>query len=248
MDKLLLEIESIKKQMGINVNSNLLFESKMPPEIWVKLTKYFDDIAGVGEKELDELVSKGLIDDADLKWLKNNIDEIKLKSKNITNPANITDPTLKKFDYIFSKLSEEELKVLSRKAVSNFIDHNKKDFMGANTLLTTFSKSIDDIGKGIINPNNQKLIDYVQNGGKLSDLYRNELSKVYDGEVLEELVRRFKNDARFLDAEEIILNKGLTIDVILEREIRKLLDDPTYKDLNSLEKLKKLNELKLALS
>ena len=66
MDKLLLEIQKIQSRMGI------LVETTIPPAIWSKLTKYFDEVAGVGKKELDDLASKGLIDPYELKWLNQN--------------------------------------------------------------------------------------------------------------------------------------------------------------------------------
>ena len=109
MDKLLLEIQKIQSRMGI------LVETTIPPSIWSKLTKYFDEVAGVGKKELDNLSEKGLIDPNELKWLNQNADLIKSKASKITNPANLTDPTLKKFDQIFSRLSSEELVALTNK-------------------------------------------------------------------------------------------------------------------------------------
>ena len=238
MDKLLLEIQKIQSRMGI------LVETTIPPSIWSKLTKYFDEVAGVGKKELDNLSEKGLIDPNELKWLNQNADLIKSKASKITNPANLTDPTLKKFDQIFSRLSSEELVALTNKAVSNFINNNPKDFIGSKTLLNRFNSAVESIEKGVIDSSNKALVEYVKNGGKIVDLYRNEISKMYDGEVLEELVRRFKNDERFMDAERIILDADLTLEEILDKEIQKLYDDPTYKDLTDLQKTKKLNELR----
>ena len=222
----------------------ILVETTIPPAIWSKLTKYFDEVAGVGKKELDDLASKGLIDPYELKWLNQNADLIKSKASKITNPANLTDPALKKFDQIFSRLSPEELAKLSNKAVSNFINNNPKDFIGSKTLLNRFNSAVESIEKGVIDSSNKALVEYVKNGGKIVDLYRNEISKMYDGEVLEELVRRFKNDERFVDAEQIILDSDLTLEEILDKEIQKLYDDPTYKDLTDLQKTKKLNELR----
>lgn len=238
MDKLLLEIQKIQSRMG------LIVETTIPPAIWSKLTKYFDELAGVGKKELDDLAEKSLIDPYELKWLNQNADLIKSKASKITNPANLTDPVLKKFDEIFSRLSSEELVAITNKAVSNFINNNPKDFVGSKTLLNTFSKAVESIEKGVIDASNKNLVEYVKNGGKIVDLYRKEMSKMYDGEVLEELVRRFKNDERFMDAEQMILDADLTLEEILDKEIQKLYDDPTFKDLSDLEKTKKLNELR----
>ena len=77
MDKLLLEIQKIQSRMGI------LVETTIPPSIWSKLTKYFDEVAGVGKKELDNLSEKGLIDPNELKWLNQNADLIKSKASKL---------------------------------------------------------------------------------------------------------------------------------------------------------------------
>jgi hypothetical protein len=246
MNKLILEIEKMKSNMGIvnNSHKDLLFEATIPPDLWVKLTKYIDDLAGLGKRDLDDLVTRKLIDADELKWIKQNADEIKLMARNITNPSNLTDPMLKKYDNIIARLSKEDGEMLLKKAVSSYIDSNPRDFVAQKNLINVFTNALNNIEKGIVDSSNIKLVEYVQNGGKIVDLYKAELEKVYKGEVLDELVRRFKENPLFKDAEEIIINEGLSLEQILNREIKKLLEDPTYKDLTSLEKVAKLNELK----
>jgi len=98
----------------------------------------------------------------------------------------------------------DELDSLKKIAVSNYIDSNPRDFVAQKNLINVFTKALNNIEKGIVDRSNIKLVEYVQNGGKIVDLYKSELEKLYKGELLDELVRRFKENPLFKDADKII--------------------------------------------
>jgi PBP1b-binding outer membrane lipoprotein LpoB len=123
----------------------------------------------------------------------------------IQNPDELD--SLKKIavsNYIDSNPNPDELDSLKKIVVSNYIDSNPRDFVAQKNLINVFTKALNNIEKGIVDRSNIKLVEYVQNGGKIVDLYKSELEKLYKGELLDELVRRFKENPLFKDADKII--------------------------------------------
>ena len=224
MENLVLQIESIKKLM--NINESLLTESTVPADVWLKLSKYFDEIVIGGEKSLDNLVTNGRITKSDLQWLKSNAIDIARKAKSIIDPSSITDDVLKRFTRIIVKVPSNELRVLSKTAFNNWILKNPDKINPGLTLMDTLSNQLDLIRTGNIVqvvPGIKRAID---NGDTWESIFKFNLEKNgYKDELLGELLERFRNDVRFKNADDLTkIAKGEDIGEISEELYQKSID------------------------
>ena len=123
------------------------------------------------------------------------------RAQNIINPNYLTDSILKKYDDTI--ISKKYREVWLREAASKWVDRHPEP---QKTLMNTLIKTIEKIENDEIDSTNIYIVKYVQKGGEIVDIYRLNLENIYKGEVLEELVRRFKNNPKFEGAEEKILD------------------------------------------
>ena len=209
MKSLVLEIEQIKKMM--NISESLLTEATVPVELWLKLTKYFDEFAMGGEKAIDDLFTNGRITEIELDWLKKNADEIATLAKNITDPSKISDPVLKKFTGIIAKVPAAELKVLSKKAFNTWLLKNPDKIMPGLTLMDTLAKEFDKIQKGLTGQYDVDIKNALDNGVTMEDLFIFNLKQNnITGDLFDELLERFRKDPRFTaETTEEILQKSI---------------------------------------
>jgi hypothetical protein len=227
MKSLVLEIESIKKMM--NIDESLLTEAIVPAKTWMKLSKYFDEIAGAGEKSLDELVTNGRITSSELAWLKRNARDIANKAKNIVDPSKITDDMLKKFTIIVSKVPSNELAVLSKKAFNNWIEKNPDKINPGLTLMDTLSDQLTLLKSGRESELLPVVKQTIDSGGSWESIFKYNLERNgYKDELLEELLERFRNDARFKNADEWSkISKGEDAGEVTEELYQESLDELT---------------------
>jgi len=210
MKSLVLEIEQIKKMM--NINESLLTESTVPVELWIKITKYFDEFATGGSKAIDDLFTNKRITEIELDWLKKNADEISTLAKNITDPSKISDPVLKKFTGIIAKVPSSELKILSKKAFNTWLLKNPDKILPGLTLMDTLAKEYDAIQKGLTGQYSIDIKNALDNGVTMEDLFIFNLKQQkITGDLFDELLERFRKDTRFPPAgtAEEILQKSI---------------------------------------
>ena len=227
MKSLVLEIDSIKKMM--NIKESLLNEAVVPAKIWVKLSKYFDEIAGAGERSLDELVTNKRITSAELAWLKRNASDIARKAKNIVDPANITDDMLKIFTKIVSKVPSNELSALSKKAFNNWISKNPDKINPGMSLMDTLSDQLSLLKSGRESELLPVVKQTIDGGGTWESIFKYNLERNgYKDELLDELLERFRNDVRFKNADEWSkISRGEDVGEIADEMYQESLDEFT---------------------
>jgi hypothetical protein len=236
MKDLISEIQTMRNRMGLkNVSTpKILSEASIPTPLWNKLAKYFDELILGSEKSFDDLAKKGVITNEELLWLKKNASEISRKAKNIVDP-NTNEYILKNFKGIVNKISSTELTTLSKKAFKTWFDNQE-------TLIELTDFFIEALFK------NQKVIDAVEKGVDVEKIIKDTIMnekgfnafKEYKDDIADYIVERVRKDIET----KTIKSEPLNIENIIQNKIDDLLNDPTYKDLNSLEKLKKINTLK----
>jgi len=242
MKDLISEIQTMRNRMGLkNVSTpKILSEASIPTPLWNKLAKYFDELILGSEKSLDDLAKKGVITNEELLWLKKNASEISRKAKNIVDP-NTNEYILKKFKTITQNVTEDELEKLSKIGFETWLEKNPKTLEPIDALTDKISKLIEEFSSTGKIQNDPELTKYLNNGGTWEDLFKSTLeSEGYKDELLDFALERFKKNIQT----KIVKTEPLNVENIIEDKINKLLNDPTYKDLNSLEKLKKINTLK----
>jgi hypothetical protein len=227
MKSLVLEIDSIKKMM--NIKESLLNEAVVPAKIWTKLSKYFDEIAGAGERSLDELVTNKRITSTELAWLKRNASDIARKAKNIVDPANITDDMLKIFTKIVSKVPSNELSALSKKAFNNWISKNPDKINPGMSLMETLSDQLSLLKSGRQSELLPVVKQTIDGGGTWESIFKYNLERNgYKDELLDELLERFRNDVRFKNADEWSkISKGGDVGEITDELYQESLDEFT---------------------
>jgi hypothetical protein len=241
MKDLISEIQTMRNRMGLNTTPKILSEAPIPTPLWNKLAKYFDELIRGGEKSFDDLAKKGVITNEELIWLKKNASEIARKAKTITDPNTVSDLVLKKFKNIVTKISKDEIEKLSKVAFNTWLEKNPKILVPIDALTNKISKLIEEFSSTGKIQNDSELTEYLNNGGTWEGLFKSTLeSEGYKDDLLDFALEKFRKDAKI----KLSKTKPLNIENIIEDKINNLLNDPTYKDLNSLEKLKKINTLK----
>ena len=246
MKDLVLEIQTIKNMMGLKnvTNLKILNEVAGPKPLWVKLGKYFDELLLGGEKTFDDLAKKGTITNEELNWLKKNASVVSKKAKSITDPNIISDTVLNKFKNIVNKISKDEIEKLSKTAFDSWLSKNPNIFDPVEKLIDELTKLKDEyskLGSNEVLKGNEELSEYLNKGGSWDEIFKLNLeTQGYKDELLDLALDRFEKNNEF----KPLSSEKLDIDGIIDNEIKKVLDDPTFNDLTSLEKLQKLNVMK----
>ena len=184
--------------MGVNSqNKPLLIEGEIPPELARKLGKFLEDVL---EKEGDE-ATEGIIRAAkdsgnelsqvEIKFLRDNVDEIVKAAKNLKDPA--TSIIYKDFLKIATKISKSEMNVLVNKAVNNFLTNNPT----IDDVITRTSEDIEEIARKYMNgePIDPAIDEYLKNGGNFRNLYESTLKgNGVTGDLLEHYLAKFDDE------------------------------------------------------
>jgi hypothetical protein len=176
------ENKRILEIMGISPDKQLIVEGEVPPSLVKKVAKFLEEIApkygdeGV-ERNVDEIVeaakrSGDELTDIEIKFLKNNLDEIVAASK-LVDPA--SSVIFKDFTKIITKLSEKEVKALADTAITRFVQKNP----AIDNVLNNTIKSLDEIAdnwmNGELDKIPQDIKEYLQKGGTFEELFSSTL-------------------------------------------------------------------------
>jgi hypothetical protein len=237
------ENKRILEIMGISPDKQLIVEGEVPPQLVKKVAKFLEEILpkygdeGV-ERNVDEIAqaakrSGDELTDIEIKFLKENLDEIVAASK-LVDPA--SSVIFKDFTKIITKISEKEVKALADKAITRFVEKNP----AIDNVLKNTIDELDGIAdkwmKGELDSIPQDIKEYLQNGGTFEELFsstlkgskddlgkplfNNDLIEHYMGKYSDEL-DGFGNKSR--NADEFIKNP--------EKATEKIRQEATVKGL-----------------
>jgi len=198
MNLILEERLRILEIMGVNTQIKpLLVEGEIPPELAIKLGKFLE---GVLEKEGDE-TAEGIIKaakdsgeeltQAEIKFLRDNVDEIVKAAKTLKDPA--TSVIYKDFLKIATKITKSEMDVLVNKAINNFLVKNP----AIDDVITRTTDDLEEIARKYMNgePIDPAIEQYLKEGGTFRQLYESTLkgNGVTD-DLLDHYLGKFDNE------------------------------------------------------